>query len=179
MSAIGVLASNSAAPIFSVNGFYQRGGALPTKITTPIVQAPTNIFSRVSPPPTPTPVPAIQPAKLMPRILTTVAPPPPTTVGDAPPQGAAVQPAPSGASSADQSTPGGTGTSDLSRLLDTFASLYAPRELTPALAPTSVVETGTSNGSASGGSNYGIVIVIAIALLGGVWWYMKHKAGAA
>lgn len=169
MAAIGTLATNSG-PIFAVNGFYQRGGALPSRIVTPITVAPVNTGqSRVAPAPTPAP------AVLMPKILTTTVNNVP--IGPPPPSGPTPDPyvAPTTTGPTTGASSGSTGTSDTSRLLDMIAGAFQPQAVAPSLAPTSVSSTSTTDPTASSGPNPLAFVVLAVVVIAGIMWYTKRN----
>jgi hypothetical protein len=152
---------------------------MPTpKVSTLTPTAPTMPVNRlpVAPPRTPllppTTVigdPIIPVWKIIPDTFGSGGAPPPT------PPPTVTSPA-TGATTGDNT--GSTGTSDLSRLLDLFGGTFAPKELTPALAPTSVVETGTSDAAPSGGGTNYTMIIVVLVLLGGGFWYVQHRKAA-
>ncbi|HEV7454347.1 MAG TPA: hypothetical protein VGO07_03750 [Candidatus Saccharimonadales bacterium] len=178
MTMFGTIFSPNTGPIYSVNGFYQRGGALPAKINTPIVVAPNPGQSRVAPP-TPTPVPAV----LAPHIITTTVAP--TTV---PPNPGGPNVLPPGPSSPVVSTPSGTAdsgasgtagsspTTDSGRLLDMLGTLFKSQDVAQSMAPVSFAptDTGTSATTTGGGSSGGIILVVVVLAVAAFWYFHTH-----
>lgn len=83
--------------------------------------------------------------------------------------------APTVSSPADQSTPGSTGTSDMSRLIDLIGSSFASQEVGGNVAPVSFAAENTGDAGAGGGSNPMVPIILALVVIAGVYFYMKRK----
>jgi hypothetical protein len=95
----------------------------------------------------------------------------PTLINDAAPAG----PAPTSATGATTGAQtGSTGTSDTSRLFDLIAASFQPQSITPGLSPTSVVDTSTVQPT-SGTTSPLALLVVGVAIAGGIFWYMKHR----
>lgn len=70
------------------------------------------------------------------------------------------------------STPGGTGSTGSDRVLDLIASLLKPQDISQPLSPQVIPETQTG----TQGTNPMALVILAIAVIGGIFWYAHHKS---
>jgi hypothetical protein len=79
----------------------------------------------------------------------------------------------SGSTGANTSSGGGSGQSDTSRLLDLVAGAFQPQEMSQTYGPQSVSSDAMGSG---GGTNPMAVIVFAILIMAGIFFYAHRKS---
>ena len=134
--------------------------------------APPPVTSAAPPPPPAVPVPfvprIISPAPTFPLPGFLPTPLPPVNV---PP----ITSAPIATGPSTGLPSGGTTTTDTSRLLDLIAANFKPQDISGSLAPVSVSDTATTTGKSQGGTNPLALLILVVAVIAGIVWYMKHK----
>lgn len=168
MTVFGTFATNTSA-LFSPRIIYQpsrptvvsvASQPIPIVGTRPILPQP--ISTRPSVPLTVSPTP----------VITDVQSPAGTTTGQTSP------PAVGGGTATGTAGDGNSSSDPTSRLFDLISGAFQPQSIGQTYGPTAVDNTGGAT-STTGGTNPMAVVVLAILVIAGVFWYAHRKTGRA